>query len=78
MLRVGVNRSRMHHFNSLISVISLFLQDGTLPLSDEKIIKRIEPNKLSLVMNRRSCVDVDFEKEEPKCPDHPPRADYPR
>jgi len=29
-------------------------------------------------MNRRSCVDVDYGKEEAKCKDHPPRADYPR
>jgi len=53
-------------------------REGKVPLSSEEMIKRIEPHKLSLVMNRRSCVDFDFEKEEPKCLDHPPRADYPR
>ena len=49
---------------------------GRVPLSDDSIIKRIESNKLRLVLNRRSCLGVRDDRFD--CNDGPPSADYPR
>jgi len=53
---------------------------GSYRLDQVNMEKRIEPNKLRLVMNRRSCLGVERNAEgrtEYDCTDNPPMADYP-
>jgi len=59
-----------------LGLLTYFLQNGDDWLSDESIEKRIEPNKLRLVMNRRSCTDVIDDRFV--CGNNPPLADYPK
>ena len=67
----------MHPVRLLFAILFFihWQKPGKLPLSSDKIIKRIDPNKLSIIMNRRACLDVDIEECNV---DRAPVSDYPR
>ena len=52
---------------------------GRLPVDSPRFERLILPHKLSLVMNRRPCTNVNPDDSSHPCEiDHPPVADYPR
>jgi hypothetical protein len=52
---------------------------GKLPVDSPKFSRLILPHKLSLVMNRRPCLNGDPSNKDNPCEvDRPPIADYPR